>query len=547
MIWALAPEGSSVFASRFSPVRYPISAIRAFLCCLLPVACSLIFGCAKNQDPNTVTMLIESSPASLDPRIGTDAQAEHIDSLLFDALVRRDEHFGLQPFLATSWETPDPLTWVFHLRSGIRFHDGRPLTSRDVKWTIDSLFNGTVISVKAGSFATLDHIDAPDPATVVFNLKKPDPALPFNLCDGAMGVVPYGSGRDFGHDPIGSGPFQFVSQQLDRDVVIARAPSYWGTMPNIPRIRFAVVPDATTRALELEKASADVESNALPADEVYALGRDSHLAIEDGPGTVLNYVVFNMRDPLLRDVRVRTAIALALNRPLIIQALYRGEARLADSLLPPEHWAYSTSNSGQQTSNSGQQTSNNDQHNYDPPAANTLLEQAGYRRDAHGIRFHVGMKTSNDETVRLVSVAMQDQLAQVGIALDLRSYEFATFYADLTRGAFQLASSRWIGGNENPDIFRYAYSSATFPPHGANRGYYSNPEMDGLITDATTTANRQQQIADYVRIQQIAARDLPSLNLWYLDSVIVHNRRLGNIHPNPSGTFDFLRTATLQP
>jgi peptide/nickel transport system substrate-binding protein len=157
------------------------------------------------------------------------------------------------------------------------------------------------------------------------------------------------------------------------------------------------------------------------------------------------------------------------------------------------------------------------------------------------------MKTSNDETVRLVSVAMQDQLAQVGIALDLRSYEFATFYADLTRGAFQLAPSRWIGGNENPDIFRYAYSSATFPPHGANRGYYSNPEMDSLITDATTTTNRQQQIDDYVRIQQIAARDLPSLNLWYLDSVIVHNRRLGDIHPNPSGTFDFLRTATLAP
>ena len=135
-------------------------------------------------------MLIESSPTNLDPRIGVDAQAEHIDSLLFDALVRRDEHFGLQPLLATRWETPDPLTWVFHLRTDARFHDGRPLTSRDVKFTIDSILNGTVISVKAGSFTTLDHIDAPDPATVVFHLKKPDPALPFNLCDGAIGIVP---------------------------------------------------------------------------------------------------------------------------------------------------------------------------------------------------------------------------------------------------------------------------------------------------------------------------------------------------------------------
>jgi peptide/nickel transport system substrate-binding protein len=514
------------------PTGYRLPATGCFT-----VLCALSFvlwlsGCSKKPDPSTVTMLIESSPTSLDPRIGTDAQAEHIDSLLFDALVRRDENFGLQPFLATTWENSDPLTWNFHLRTDARFHDGRPLTSRDVKFTIDSILNGTVISVKAGSFQTLDHIDAPDPATVVFHLKTPDPALPFNLCDGAMGIVPYGSGRDFGRHPIGSGPFTYVSQQLDRDVVIARAPSYWGTLPNIPRVRFAVVPDVTTRALELEKGSADIESNALSADEVYALRRDPHLVVEHGPGTVLNYIVFNTRDPILRDPRVRTAIALAINRPLLIEALYRGQARLAESLLPPHHWAW---------------TSDTAQHAYDPAAANALLDQAGHPRGPGGIRFHLGMKTSNDETVRVTAAAVQEQLAQIGIALDLRSYEPATFLADLTRGAFQLAPSRWIGGNENPDMFRYIYASATFPPHGANRGFYSSPEMDRLIADATSASSRQQQIADYVRIQQIAARDLPSLNLWYLDSVIVHNRRLSNIHPNPSGTFDFLRTATLQP
>ena len=498
---------------------------------LLPVPCTLLSGCAGKPDPSTVTMLIESSPASLDPRIGTDAQAEHIDSLMFDALVRRDEHFGLQPFLATSWETPDPRTWIFHLRTDARFHDGRPLSARDVQYTIDSILNGTVISVKAGSFTTLDRVEAPDPATVVFHLKQPDPSLPFNLCDGAIGIVPYGSDRDFFRHPIGSGPFTFVSQQLDRDVVLSRAPNYWGPLPNIPRVRFAVVPDATTLALELKKGSADLESNALPADEVNALAHDPHLAVDDGPGTVLNYIVFNIRDPLLRDARIRTAIALAINRPLLIEALYRGQARVAESSLPPQHWAWVPT----------------PPHNYDPAAANALLDQAGYRRDAHGIRLHLGMKTSNDETVRLTAVAIQEQLARVGIALDLRSYEFATFYADLTRGVFQLAPSRWIGGNENPDIFRYSYATASFPPHGGNRGFYSSSEMDRLIADAASTQDQKQRLADYARIQQIAAADLPSLNLWYLDSVIVHNRRLSNIHPNPSGTFDFLRTSTLNP
>lgn len=515
-------------------LRYPLSAPRrlAVLCALIS-APFFLTGCSHPKPaPGTVVMDIESSPANLDPRIGTDGQAEHIDALIFDPLVRRNAHFGLDPALATRWENPDPLTWIFHLRPGVHFQDGRALTSRDVKWTIDSILSGAVISVKAGSYTSVASIAAPDPATVVFHLKTPDPSLLFNLCDGAIGIVPYGSGRDFWRHPIGSGPFEFVSQQLDRDVVLARAPSYWGPRPNIARVVFAVVPDATTRALELEKGSADVVSNALPPDIVAALRSDSRLAVDEGPGTNLYYIVFNLRDPILRDVRVRSAIAGAINRPLLISALYHGQARIAESTLPPEHWAW---------------TGDTVQHPFDPAAANALLDQAGYRRGPGGVRFHIVMKTSSDEEVRLLAVAIQQMLSRIGIALDIRSYEFATFYSDLTRGAFQMAPGRWIGGNANPDIFRYIWATSAFPPHGANRGYYSNPEMDRLIADAALASDRQRQIADYHRIQQIAAQDLPDLNLWYLDSVVVHDHRIANIQLDPSGTFDFLRTATLTP
>ena len=495
------------------------------------ISLGLIAGCGHSKpNPNTVTMLIESSPTNLDPRIGTDAQSQHIYPLIFDSLVRRNEHFGLDPWLAERWETPDPKTLIFHLRTGVQFQDGRPLTSRDAKWTLDSILNGTVVTIKVGAYRNIASVDTPDAQTLVIHLRQPDPALLWNLCDGGFGVVPYGSGKDFWRDPIGSGPYRFVSQRIDRDVVLERAASYWGPMPHIERIRFAVVPDATTQALELQKGSADVVVNALTPDMTYVLRRDPRLVVEDGPGTRLNYIVFNVRDPILKDVRVRQAIAFAINRPLIIRSLYRDQARIASSLLPAQHWAW---------------TGDTETYAYDPAKANALLDAAGYARGPNGVRFHLGMKTSTDETVRLLSVIVQQQLAQIGIALDLRSYEFATFYADLTKGSFQMAPSRWIGGNEQPDIFHYAFSKASFPPHGSNRGFYANAELDGLLDDASAATDQGRQRDDYTKVQQILARDLPAMNLWYLDTVVIHNKRLDNVHTSPSGNFEFLRDATL--
>jgi peptide/nickel transport system substrate-binding protein len=477
-------------------------------------------------------MVIESSPVNLDPRIGTDGQSEHIDSLIFDSLVRRDARFNVQPWLAQSWQTPDLLTYIFHLRSGVRFHDGRPLTSGDVQWTIASIQNGTVASVKSQAFRNVDHIEALDPLTVVFHLKKPDVALLTNLSDGAIGIIPAGSGRNFGMRPIGSGPFRFVSQEQDKEVVIERNPDYWAAKPAIARVRFAVVPDSITRALELQKGSADVGVNALTADQVYSLRNDPHLAIETGPGTILNYISFNTRDPALRDARVRQAIAFAINRPLIVHTLWRDRARLAESLLPPDHWAW---------------TGNLPAHDYDPAEANRLLDAAGLKRGKDGVRLHLTMKTSTDETSRTLAVVLQQELRDVGIALEVRSFEFATFYADITKGAFQMYTLRWIGGNEDPEIFRYAYATASMPPHGANRGYYSNPALDALIAQVSTASSQPDRAAIYAKIQQILSSDLPSINLWYLDTVIVHNRRLGSMKISSSGNFDFLRDANLNP
>jgi peptide/nickel transport system substrate-binding protein len=496
------------------------------------VALLALTGCrSASRDPRTVVFLIESSPASLDPRIGSDAQSEHIDELLFDGLVARDASYHFIPALAASWEQSDPLSLVFHLRSGIRFHDGRPLSARDVAWTVNSIRTGAVFSPKAAAYAAVDSVEARDALTVVFHLKREDNFLLTNLSTGAFGVVPEGSGREFWRHPVGTGPFRFVSQQIDQNVVIERNPFSWSGEPKIERVRFRVVPDAITASLELEKGSADVAVNALPMDALTVLAARPNLAIEDVPGTQVQYLGFNLRDPLLSDARVRQAIACAIDRNEIIRSLLGGHAHPAESLLPANHWAY---------------TGDVAHYDYDPERARQLLDEAGRKPGPGGLRFHLTMKTSTDEGTRLLAAVLQRQMAAVGIALDLRSYEFATFYADVTRGAFQIYSLKWLGGNEQPEIFNYVFSTASFSPHGANRGHYSNPELDKLLDDAAQSPDFARRRSDYLQAQQTLARDLPAFNLWFLDTIVVHNRRLTHVEPTPSGSFAFLETAELK-
>jgi len=509
----------------------------------------LSIGCQRApRDPQTVVLLIESGPTSLDPRIGTDAQSEHIDELLFDGLVERTEDYQFRPALAERWEQPDPLTLVFHLRQNVHFHDGRILTARDVQWTIGSMQDGTILSPKANAYASVNRIETPSESIAVFHLKHADNSLLENLSTGAIGIVPAASGRNFWLHPIGTGPFRFVSQAIDQQVLIERNPASWRALPNVERVRFSIVPDANTRALELEKGSADAAVNAVAMDTLSVLAAHTNIAVEETSGTVLQYLGFNTQDPLLRDPRVRRAIAHAIDRRLIIETLLRGHAQPADSLLPADHWAW---------------TNDVELNSFDPSQSEQLLDEAGFHRASDNMRFHLTFKTSTDESARLLASVLQQQLAHVGIALDLRSYEFATFYSDVVRGAFQIYTLRWVGGNEQPSIFSYAFSSASFPPKGANRGRYKNPALDALLNDADQSSNPGSYIGsdlgsgpgsdlyrrrkDYFQAQRILAHDMPAINLWYTNSIIVHNRRLVHVVPTHSGSFQFLRTAQIAP
>lgn len=491
-------------------------------------------GCNRRPaNPRTVVMIIESSPNNLDLRQGTDAQSERVGGVIFDALVKKDEHYNLQPWLATRWEQPDPLTLIIHLRDGVRFHDGRPLEAEDVAWTIRSMIDGTLVTAKGGSFSSVARVEVPERLTLVVHLKHPDAGLLFNMSDGLFGVVPRGSGRDFGMHPIGSGPFKFVSAVQDKEVIVARNPDYWAGPPKIDGVRFTVVPDAITSALELRKGSADLASNVLTLDMVHALEETPNVKIESSPSSVVIYTNFNVNDPVLRDRRVRQAIACAMDRQAIVDAIWRGQAKLADTLLPAGHWAAAD-------------PAELAQYPHDVKRAERLLDASGFHLGPDGIRLHITLKTSTDETTRLMAIVLQQQLRAAGIQLDLRAAEFGTFYADVTRGAFQMYALRWIGSNEDPDIFRYTYSSGAFPPRGANRGRYTNPKVDSLLAAASGETDEKKRRAEYVEVQKILAEDLPGVPLWYPNNEVVHSSRIDGVKPEGSGTFDYLRSITVR-
>ena len=501
-------------------------------CASLFILLALLSACSRpsRTEPGVVNFLIETMPTNLDPRIGTDAVSQRLDSLIFSSLVELDAHRIPRGDLAAKWETPDPITYIFHLRGGVKFHDGRPLTSADVKYTFDSVLDRTITSPKRGSLALIQSIDTPDAATVVFHLKEPNAGFLWEIARPAIGIVPSGSGADFSARLTGTGPFRFVSAEQDDNVVLERNDAYFGGTAKVFRVRFRVVPEAIVRALELRKGSADVEVNSLTADMIPVLRQQSALDVTDNPGTNYQYLAFNLDNSTLAKREVRQALALATNREEIIRYLYRGQARPADGPLPASSWAYEPDIR---------------KYEYNPQQAEQLLDTAGFPRQPAmgGMRVKLSLKTTTEESSRLLATVLQEQWRKVGIDLDVRPLEFATLFSDMARGGFEIFTLRWIGANNDPDtFFEYVFDSRKIPPSGANRGHFRNAQVDMLLDEARVETDQEKRRALFSKVQKIIADDLPYISLWFMDNVSVHSKRIDGVQLSPTGDYDFLRT-----
>jgi peptide/nickel transport system substrate-binding protein len=494
---------------------------------VIPIVVALLCGCAGNKapDPATVTVALDPPPTNLDPRVAQDATSQRLIQLIFSSLVRKNEHFEIEPDLAERWETPNATTYIFYLRQGVKFHDGRPFTARDVVYTFRSLLDGSISTAKTGTFRLIESIRAPDDRTVIFTLKEPFAPFLWNLTGGAIAIVPDGAGPDFASKLTGTGPFALVHYIQDVEVLLKRNDSYYGEKPTVPAVRFKIIPEAIVRALELRKGTVDMALNVLTPDIVEALRGDSRLDVMTAPGTRYQYIAFNLQDPVFRDIRVRQAIAYAIDRESIVKYLWRNQARPASGVIPITSWAYE---------------SNVKTYAYDPDRARQLLKEAGHPNLSFTFR------TSSEDEARLLAAALQQQLQEVGIRMQIRSNEFATFFADVVSGNFQAYSLRWIG-SDDPDIFNLIFHSKRVPPNGANRGHYSNPEVDRLIDFSRRELDRDKRREAYKRIQQIVAEELPYVSLFYLDNVCVYNRRIQGMRLYPAGEYGFLTRITVEP
>lgn len=527
----------------------PARSIVSILLLLALLSLSLT-GC-RGRDSSIFVIVQSDNISTLDP-VGSptvDAASERVRVLMFNSLMRKNEKFEYVNDLASEMPkaSEDSLTFTFTLRDHVKFHDGRPLTSADVKYTLDTMLasnSGKAASFFEGSGASkqgyITGVEAPDARTLIIRLRKPLPQLFPNLV--TIGIIPQGSAAQQATNPVGTGPYRFVSFDKNQQVLDLQANNeYWETAPNIKQLRVRVISDANALQAELKSGRVDIvplPTNLTP-DAIQSLGQDANLKVEQFPGSNIVYLGFNVQSAPLDKVAVRQAIAYGLDRERLIRELQLGQAKLAHSILPEESWAFTPGQT----------------YAYDPARARKILDDAGFRDpdgDGPQMRFSTPIVfkiSSGSIATRQYASVMQNSLKEIGLPVEIETLEFNSLLEQLRRGQFQMTTSRWVGGNQDPMFLRDLFASSEIPTQeraGRNRSRYGNPELDKMLDEAVNTTDKQRATALYKQAQEIISRDLPMLPLWYPANMVIARKSVGNIKLDGSGDWGFVRNLTVE-
>jgi len=485
---------------------------------LLLLALAFLTACSEKHPPE-LRFGLASMPSNLDPRFATDASSSRIGRLLFQRLV--DFNDAKQPVASiANWKKINDNLYRFTLNnSAADFHNGLPLTSKDVKATYDFILDAQNASPHRASLAIIDNISTPDTKTIEFQLSKPDPLFPGYLVVGILPAQLIAQQHDFNLQPVGSGPYQLKTHSKDGKLSIER-------IADRLTVKFVHVPNPTVRVLKLIRQEIDIVQNDLMPELIDYLEAAGKVNIHKINGSRFSYIGFNMEDPNLKNINVRKAIAYGIDRKEIINYVFGKSARPANAILPPDHWAGNPSLHG---------------YPYNPEKARFLLNSAGYSLQNP---LMLTYKTSSDPFRIRVATIYQHQLKKIGITMDIRSYDWGTFYGDIKAGRFQLYSLSWIG-IKTPDIFYYTSHSAAVPPNGANRGRYKDKRADQLITKAASFKNLAQQAKYYAELQAYLLDQLPYVPLWYEDNIVITQKYVSNYTVSNDGNYDGLINVTL--
>ena len=528
------------------------------------------FSCRRAQT-EFVTIALPESFSTFDTLTSTanDSAAERVRNLVFSSLVKKNENFEYVGELASEIKTsPDGKTVTFILREGVKFHNGKAFSSADVKYTFDKLFESN--GFKSGAFfdtvpigpavananpaqvadakkpvpgetpakpkvqmKQVPHIvslETPDAKTVVFTVERPALAnqLLSNLV--AIPIIPEGTVDQQKTQPVGSGPFKFVSFDQSQNIVeLASNPDYFDGAPKVLKVRIKTVTDASALQAELQTGGVDLAPNPsnLPPDILRTLSGLANLKVEQFDGSNIQYVGMNTQSPPLNNTKVRQAIGYAIDREKIIKELLSGQAKIAHSILPAGSWAYSPGT----------------QYNFDPAKSKQLLQEAGYKNEPIKFKYAAGNAAFGQ-----YAQAIQNSLKEVGLNVEIETLDPGTLRQQLAQGQFQLNTGVWIGGNQDPIFLKDLFTSGRIPGENVsccNRSRYSNPDVDRLIDQAINEIDRSKAQALYIQAWGLTSTDLPLLPLWYPANMVVANKRIGNIKINPSGDWSFIKDITV--
>lgn len=476
---------------------------------------------------SSLTIAVESDPTNIDPRFGTDVNSYRVWQLTSNGLVQKDPQSNLIPDLAERWENPDDKTYIFYLKRGIKFHDGSELTAEDVKYTFETILDPDMKSPRAAGYQNIESIEILDPYTIKFTLKEV--YAPF-LIEMVQAIVPKEAteqqeGKQFTERLIGTGAFKLVDWAHDEQLIFEANPDYFEGAPKLDQIVIKIIPDDTVRFLELKQRGIDFVQNAIPPDMVPIAEETKGLKVLAEESVVIYYLGFNLEDPILKNVKVRQAMAYAIDRQAIVDHLIKGQASLATGLLSPKNWAYEPAVKT---------------YDYDIEKAKQLLDEAGYPdpdSDGPEPRFTLVYKTSTAPLRIRIGEVVQDQLKKVGIEIsEIQTFEWAKFYEDIKSGNFQIYTLRWVGITE-PNIFHSIFHSSMVPPDGRNRGRYRNPRIDELTEAGYQTINIEERKKIYSEIQKILAEELPYIFLWYPHNIVVMDEAIKGFTLYPDGDF----------